>query len=128
MVGRPVRKQGGKARVGIACSRQQRRTPAEAPSVRLNHGLTAPKRTDVGEQRVRRGRRPSSRLGRSPSAVPHVVLQPRLLRESVRRTSDALDHLRHAIEMSEEFRDSAKDDSDLDPIRDEPAFKQLVSG
>lgn len=44
------------------------------------------------------------------------------------RTSQALDHLRHAIEMSEEFRASAKDDSDLDPIRDEPAFKQLVSG
>jgi hypothetical protein len=42
--------------------------------------------------------------------------------------SDALDHLRHAIEMSEEFRDSAKDDSDLDAIRDEPAFKQLISG
>ncbi len=42
------------------------------------------------------------------------------------RTSDALDHLRHAIEMSDEFRDSARDDSDLDPIRDEPAFKQLV--
>ena len=41
------------------------------------------------------------------------------------RTSDALDHLRHAIEMSEEFRASAKTDSDLDPIRDEPAFKQL---
>ena len=43
------------------------------------------------------------------------------------RTSDALDHLRHAIEMSEEFRESAKDDSDLDPIRDEPAFTELVS-
>src|SRR6266496_1080210 len=43
------------------------------------------------------------------------------------RTSDALDHLRHAIEMSAEFRDSAKNDSDLDPIRDEPAFTQLIS-
>lgn len=42
------------------------------------------------------------------------------------RTSDALEHLRHAIEMSEEFRDSARDDSDLDPIRAEPAFQQLV--
>jgi hypothetical protein len=42
------------------------------------------------------------------------------------RTSDALDHLRHAIEMSEEFRASAKDDSDLDPIRHEPTFRQLV--
>ena len=38
------------------------------------------------------------------------------------RTSDALDHLRRAVEMSEEFRDSAQSDSDLDPIRDEPAF------
>jgi hypothetical protein len=42
------------------------------------------------------------------------------------RTTDALEHLRHAIDMSEEFRGSAKDDSDLDPIRDEPAFKQLI--
>jgi len=42
------------------------------------------------------------------------------------RTSDALDHLQTAIEMSEEFRDAAKDDSDLDPIRGEPAFKQLI--
>jgi uncharacterized protein YcaQ len=30
------------------------------------------------------------------------------------------DHLRRAIEMSEQFRAFAKDDSDLDPIRDEP--------
>lgn len=42
------------------------------------------------------------------------------------RVSDALDHLRHAIEMSQEFGDSAKDDSDLDPIRGELAFKQLI--
>jgi tetratricopeptide (TPR) repeat protein len=43
------------------------------------------------------------------------------------RTKDALGHLRLAIEMSEEFRDSAKADPDLDPIRDEPAFKQMVT-
>jgi hypothetical protein len=42
------------------------------------------------------------------------------------RTSDALDHLRRAIKMSEEFRGHAKDDSDLDPIRDEPAFQRLI--
>lgn len=42
------------------------------------------------------------------------------------RTSQALDHLRQAIEMSEEFRESARDDSDLDPIREEPGFRQLV--
>jgi len=42
------------------------------------------------------------------------------------RTTDALDHLRHAIDMSDQFRAHAKDDSDLDPIRDEPAFKELM--
>jgi tetratricopeptide (TPR) repeat protein len=44
------------------------------------------------------------------------------------RTTDALDHLRRAIDMSEEFRGHAKRDSDLDPIRDQPAFGQLISG
>jgi tetratricopeptide (TPR) repeat protein len=42
------------------------------------------------------------------------------------QTADALEHLRRAVQMSEEFRHSAKTDSDLDPIRDEPAFKQLI--
>ena len=42
------------------------------------------------------------------------------------RTSDALDHLRRAIDMSERFRAYAKDDSNFDPIRDEPAFKELI--
>ncbi|HVC88239.1 MAG TPA: hypothetical protein VNC40_12555 [Gaiellaceae bacterium] len=42
------------------------------------------------------------------------------------RTTDALDHLRQAITMSEQFRAYAKDDSDFDPIRDEPGFKELV--
>jgi tetratricopeptide (TPR) repeat protein len=42
------------------------------------------------------------------------------------RTADALEHLRHAIEMSEELRGAAKDDSDLDPIRREPAFQHLI--
>lgn len=42
------------------------------------------------------------------------------------RSTDALDHLRRAIDMSEQFRAYAKDDSDLDPIRDEPAFKELI--
>ena len=42
------------------------------------------------------------------------------------RTTDAIEHLRQSIELSEQMRDYAKDDSDLDPIRDEPAFKELV--
>ena len=42
------------------------------------------------------------------------------------RTTDAIGHLRRAIDMSEQFRAYAKDDSDFDPIRDEPAFKELI--
>ena len=42
------------------------------------------------------------------------------------RTTDAVDHLRRAIDMSERFRAYARDDSDFDPIRDEPAFKELA--
>jgi tetratricopeptide (TPR) repeat protein len=44
------------------------------------------------------------------------------------RTTDAVDHLRRAIDMSERFRADAKDDSDFDPIRDEPGFKELTGG
>jgi hypothetical protein len=44
------------------------------------------------------------------------------------RTTDAVDHLRRAIEMSERSRALATDDSDFDPIRDEPAFKELIGG
>jgi tetratricopeptide (TPR) repeat protein len=42
------------------------------------------------------------------------------------RTAAAVDDLRRAIDMSERFRAYAKDDSDFDPIRDEPAFKELI--
>jgi hypothetical protein len=41
-------------------------------------------------------------------------------------TTDAIAHLRQAIERSERMRGYAKEDSDLDSIRDEPAFKELV--
>ena len=44
------------------------------------------------------------------------------------RTTDAIDHLRRSIEMSDRFRAYAKDDSDFDPIRNEPAFKELIGG
>jgi hypothetical protein len=44
------------------------------------------------------------------------------------RTTDALEHLRQAVQKSELLRSLAKDDSDLDSIRDEPVFKELVGG
>jgi tetratricopeptide (TPR) repeat protein len=43
------------------------------------------------------------------------------------RTAEAIEHLRLAIDRTERFRSFAAGDSDFDPIRDEPAFKELVS-
>ena len=42
------------------------------------------------------------------------------------RKADAVEHLRRAIDLSERSRSHAKGDSDFDPIRDEPAFKELI--
>ena len=42
------------------------------------------------------------------------------------RTDDAIGHLRQAIAASDMCRTLAEKDSDFDPIRDEPAFKELV--
>ena len=42
------------------------------------------------------------------------------------RPADAVKHLRLAIDRSEQFRPMAAEDSDFDPIREEPAFKDLV--
>jgi hypothetical protein len=43
------------------------------------------------------------------------------------RTDDAIEHLRLAIDRTEQLRSLAAHDSDFDPIRDEPAFRELVS-
>jgi len=42
------------------------------------------------------------------------------------RTDDAIDHLRGAIDRDEDMRALAADDSDFDPIREEPVFKELI--
>jgi hypothetical protein len=42
------------------------------------------------------------------------------------RTGDAIEHLRQAIDRWEGCRDMAKEDSDFDAIRDEPAFQELI--
>lgn len=43
------------------------------------------------------------------------------------RKDDAIAHLRRAIELSERTRAYLDGDSDLDPIREEPAFKDLLA-
>ena len=42
------------------------------------------------------------------------------------RTDEALEHLRQAIQLMDGMRAYAKSDSDLDAIRGEPAFEELV--
>jgi len=42
------------------------------------------------------------------------------------RKDEALEHLRQAIELMDGMREYAKNDSDLDGIRGEPAFEELV--
>src|SRR5262245_9489534 len=42
------------------------------------------------------------------------------------RTDDAIAHLRTAFDLRPSMRDFAKEDSDFDPLRDEPAFRELV--
>jgi tetratricopeptide (TPR) repeat protein len=43
------------------------------------------------------------------------------------RTAEAVDTLRRVIEMWDGARDLARQDSDFDPIRDDPSFKELVA-
>jgi hypothetical protein len=42
------------------------------------------------------------------------------------RTGDAIAHLREAIAGAEEIRSLAAGDTDFDPIRGEPAFRELI--
>ena len=42
------------------------------------------------------------------------------------RKEDAIGHLRVAFERRPSLRDLAKEDTDFEPLRDEPAFRELV--
>ena len=44
------------------------------------------------------------------------------------RREDALEHLRRALELAPRFRSFARGDSDLDAIKDDPAFEEMVGG
>ena len=57
---------------------------------------------------------------------PGAALQPCVLREPRRTEERAIEHLRLAIERSDRYRSFAAGGSDFDPIRDDPAFKELV--
>ncbi len=42
------------------------------------------------------------------------------------RLQDAIDHLREAIERRPSLLDFAREDTDFDPLRDEPSFQELI--
>lgn len=44
------------------------------------------------------------------------------------RKADSIEHLRLAIEASDQVRPYLEKDSDLDPLRDEPEFRALLAG
>ncbi|MGZ4387858.1 MAG: TPR end-of-group domain-containing protein [Gaiellaceae bacterium] len=73
----------------------------------------------------------ADRLGELVEAnpqYPELVYNLACCESLAGRPTDAVEHLRHAIEVSEDFRGMAKSDSDFDPIRDEPAFGELIGG
>ena len=115
---RSPRRQGRRSSRSEA--RRERRT-------RPRLGALGAVRPALRDGRVRRGRRPPARSGRSRSQYALLFYNLACCESLSGRTTDALDHLRHAIELSEEFRMFAKDDSDFDAIRDDPIFKELTS-
>ena len=99
------------------------------------HGRAAVRRRRLGGlggvpsrvrgRRLRGGDRPRPRDARG-ERVRRAALQPRLLRGAAGRSDDAIAHLRVAFEKRPSLRDLAKEDTDLDSLRDEPAFRELV--
>ena len=106
--------------------RRDRRRPGKAYEP-VGWELWAPirPRYEAGEHEAA-GRAPvAARRGQSRSTRSSPTTS-RVSRASPAARDEAIEHLRQAIEGSELFRDYAKGDSDLDPIREEPAFRELV--
>jgi tetratricopeptide (TPR) repeat protein len=57
---------------------------------------------------------------------PGLVYNVACVESLAGRKEDALEHLRQAIDVAARFRKLAAEDSDFDPIREEPAFRELV--
>jgi len=59
---------------------------------------------------------------------PYLYYNVACCESLVGRSGAAVEHLRRAIEMWEGCRAMAREDSDFDPVREEPAFESLVGG
>jgi tetratricopeptide (TPR) repeat protein len=58
---------------------------------------------------------------------PGVLYNLACAESKLGRGDEAIEHLRRSAEQSERFRDAARTDTDLDPIRDRPEFSEIVS-
>jgi hypothetical protein len=67
-------------------------------------------------------------LAEAHPEYPEILYNVACCESLAGRTADAIETLRRAIDASERSRFYAKEDSDFDPIREEPAFKTLVDG
>ena len=57
---------------------------------------------------------------------PNLVYNLACVESLAGRNEDALEHLKRAIELWDGARELARGDSDFDPIRDEPGFRDLI--
>jgi tetratricopeptide (TPR) repeat protein len=63
---------------------------------------------------------------RDAPPVPTLYYNAACIESLAGRKEDALAHLRKAVELSERTKEFAQGDSDLDAIRDEPAFAAIM--
>ena len=122
--------------VGAFGTRGSPRRPSRATGRGGTGGSTCPRASPATKYGLRfsRSMKPAS-TPRWPTAgerwSPNILEDPTLLYnlaccESLAgRPGDAIEHLRAAIDLREEFRPMAAEDSDFDPIRDQ-AFRDLV--
>jgi quercetin dioxygenase-like cupin family protein len=70
----------------------------------------------------------ADRLGAAidDAPYPNLIYNLACAESLAGRSDDAIEHLGRVINTWEGARDMAKEDSDFDPIRDEPAFKEIV--
>lgn len=73
---------------------------------------------------ARRGRQLVAEHGEYPALFYNLACCESLAGEG----AGAVEHLGRAIELSETFRESAREDSDFDPVRDQSGFRALVGG
>jgi len=71
----------------------------------------------------------AARLRELVAEAPHyglLVYNLACVESLTGQETEAVEHLREAIELSERFREYAKHDSDLDAVRNDPAFEELM--